>query len=185
MAANRRSGSTTTAIGSPPGVVGWSDVGAFLARLDHTRSATKRTAMLHLQEEARTLYRGEYLDDCPFYGDSAYVEDRRTALRSRFVDLLVTLGEAYEAGGDRASAASAFREAEQLRPMAARRPKSGSLGWHHGADSRPSGIGRRLETDRSSTAVRPQGPPVMVVATRWPPCRPRSCMRGTGHAPED
>ena len=68
--------------------------------------------MLHLQEEARTLYRGEYLDDCPFYGDSAYVEDRRTALRSRFVDLLVTLGEAYEAGGDRASAASAFREAE-------------------------------------------------------------------------
>ncbi len=95
-----------------PAVVEWSDVGAFLARLDEARAATKRPAILHLQEEARTLYRGDYLDDCPFYGDSAYVEDRRTALRSRFVDLLVTLGEAYEAGGDRASAASAFREAE-------------------------------------------------------------------------
>lgn len=95
-----------------PGVVGWSDVETFLARLDQARSATKRTAMLQLQEEARTLYRGEYLDDCPFYGDSAHVEDRRAALRSRFVDLLVALGEAYEAAGDRASAASAFREAE-------------------------------------------------------------------------
>ena len=47
----------------------------------------------------------------PFYGDSALVEERRASLRGRAVDLLIALGEGYEAAGDRASAAAAFREA--------------------------------------------------------------------------
>jgi hypothetical protein len=34
----------------------------------------------------------------------------------RFVDLVVTLGEAYESGGDRMSAAAAFREAVMRAP---------------------------------------------------------------------
>ena len=33
-----------------------------------------------------------YLDDCPFYGDGAYVEDRRELLRARYVDLLLAIG---------------------------------------------------------------------------------------------
>lgn len=94
-----------------PAIVDWSDVAAFLACLDQARVATERTQNLRLLEEARALYRGEYLDDCPFYGDSVYVEDRRASLRGRSVDLLVALGEGYEASGDRASAAAAYREA--------------------------------------------------------------------------
>jgi DNA-binding SARP family transcriptional activator len=94
-----------------PSLIDWSDVGAFLARLDEARGSSDRAEALRLLEQARTLYRGEYLDDCPFYGDSAHVEDRRDALRGRCVDLLLTLGEGYEATGDRVSAAAAYRDA--------------------------------------------------------------------------
>ena len=91
-------------------VVAWSDVDAFLAALDEA-AAADGPARTRLLEEARRLCRGEYLDDCPYYGDSVFVEERRVLLRSRFVDLLVALGEAYEASADRMSAAAAFREA--------------------------------------------------------------------------
>jgi hypothetical protein len=94
-----------------PAIVDWSDVAAFLARLDQARVAPERSENLRLLEEARALYRGEYLDDCPFYGDSVYVEDRRSSLRGRSIDLLIALGEGYEGSGDRASAAAAYREA--------------------------------------------------------------------------
>ena len=94
-----------------PTVVGWSDVERFLARLDAARGAADQATHVRLLEEARAMYRSEYLDDCPFYGDSVYVEDRRAALRGRSVDLLVALGELYETAGDRVSAAAAYREA--------------------------------------------------------------------------
>ena len=94
-----------------PAIVDWSDVAVFLACLDQARVATERTETLRLLEEARALYRGEYLDDCPFYGDSVHVEDRRASLRGRSIDLLVALGEGYEVSGDRPSAAAAYREA--------------------------------------------------------------------------
>lgn len=94
-----------------PGLIDWSDVAAFLGQLDEARSSTDRAGTLRRLEAARALYRGEYLDDCPFYGDSAHVEDRREALRGRCIDLLLTLGEAYEGTGDRVSAAAAYRDA--------------------------------------------------------------------------
>jgi DNA-binding SARP family transcriptional activator len=94
-----------------PGLVDWSDVSAFLARLDQAGATADRAEALRLLEAARALYRGDYLDDCPFYGDSAHVEDRRQALRGRYVDVLLALGEGYEATGHRASAAAAYRDA--------------------------------------------------------------------------
>ena len=93
-----------------PAVIAWSDASEFLARLASAREAPAADR-IRLLEEARTLYRGEYLDDCPFYGDSSTVEERRTSLRERYRDLLLALGEAYEARDDRLSAAAAFREA--------------------------------------------------------------------------
>ena len=90
-----------------PGLIEGSDVATFLARLDEARDGRGGVETLRLLEEARGLYRGEYLDDCPFYGDSVYVEDRRGSLRGRSVDLLIALGEGYEASVDRASAAAA------------------------------------------------------------------------------
>jgi DNA-binding SARP family transcriptional activator len=92
-------------------IVAWSDVDAFLAALDAARSATSVEERIERLTAARELYRGEYLDDCPFYGDGVHVEETRARLRGRWVDLLLALGEAYESVGDRASAAAAYREA--------------------------------------------------------------------------
>ena len=94
-----------------PGLIAWSDVDAFADRLADASGTTDADAALGALGEARALYRGDYLDDCPFYGDSAQVEDRRELLRARYVDLLLALGERYEVRGDRGAAAAAFREA--------------------------------------------------------------------------
>jgi DNA-binding SARP family transcriptional activator len=94
-----------------PKLLEWSDVHFFLSHLERARVAQEPAERLRLLEVARALYRGEYLDDCPFYGDSSYVEEQRSMLRSRSIDLLIALGEGYEASGDRVSAAAAFREA--------------------------------------------------------------------------
>jgi DNA-binding SARP family transcriptional activator len=95
-------------------VVGWSDVAEFEGLLVRARAATDGDERLHLLEVARSLYRGEYLDDCPFYGDSVHVEERREELRERYVDLLVDLGMEYARRGDRSAAAEALRRATAL-----------------------------------------------------------------------
>jgi hypothetical protein len=96
-----------------PSVVAWSDVATFEQRLTDASAATDHAAALAALTEARSLYRGEYLDDCPFYGDGAHVEDRRELLRARYVDLLLAIGGFHEQRGDRPAAAAAFREARQ------------------------------------------------------------------------
>ena len=94
-----------------PDVVAWTDVATFEQRLTDAGAATDPAAALAALAEARSLYRGDYLDDCPFYGDGAYVEDRRELLRARYVDLLLAIGGFHEQRGDRGAAAAAFREA--------------------------------------------------------------------------
>ena len=94
-----------------PSVVAWSDIGEFDRLLTDAAKGTPAEALRAL-EQARSLYRGDYLDDCPFYGDSAQVEERRTDLRQRYVDLLVELGERYGQRGDRTAAANCYRQAQ-------------------------------------------------------------------------
>lgn len=94
-----------------PAVVAWSDLAAFDEALDAARAAPPGPERIRSLGVARALYRGDYLDDCPFYGDSAEVEDRRSQLRGRMTGVLVTLGEDFEANGDRISAVDAYREA--------------------------------------------------------------------------
>jgi two-component SAPR family response regulator len=97
-----------------PSLVGWSDVAAFEEELAAASAATDDDDALRHLERARALYRGDYLDDCPFYGDSVQAEDRRALLRGRCVDLLLALGERYERRGDRPAAASSFRQARSV-----------------------------------------------------------------------
>jgi LuxR family maltose regulon positive regulatory protein len=94
-----------------PHFVAWSDVDAFDAAMADASAAGDPGLTLQHLERARSLYRGDYLDDCPFYGDSAQVEERRKLLRGRCVDLLLALGERYEAQDDRPAAAACFRQA--------------------------------------------------------------------------
>jgi DNA-binding SARP family transcriptional activator len=111
----RRHAETPIAFGNDryrlsPDVVAWSDVAEFEGLLEEARRGAP-DMRVGLLEAARALYRSELLDDCPFYGDSVYVEERREELRERYVDLLVDLGQIYAERGDRASAADALRRA--------------------------------------------------------------------------
>jgi DNA-binding SARP family transcriptional activator len=96
-----------------PDLVIESDVDDLATELAAAGAAADPTERLVHLERARSLFRGEYLDDCPFYGDSAAVEERRELLRGQLVDLLLTLGELYEAHGNRPAAAACFRQARQ------------------------------------------------------------------------
>lgn len=95
-----------------PAAVAWSDVAEFEALV--RRASAEGANGLGTLEQARTLYRGDYLDDCPFYGDSAEVEKRRVTLRQRYVDLLTELGERYADAGDRPAAMASLRDARAL-----------------------------------------------------------------------
>jgi len=97
-----------------PAVVEWSDLDAFDESMASAGAAIGPDEPIRYLERARALYRGEYLDDCPFYGDSAEVEERRGLLRRRCVDMLLALGERYESRGDRPAAAASFRQARSL-----------------------------------------------------------------------
>ncbi len=94
-----------------PSVVAWSDIGEF-DRLLADAARGEETEALRVLEQARALYRGDFLDDCPFYGDSAQVEDRRTDVRRRYVDVLIELGRRYAERGDRTAAANSYRQAQ-------------------------------------------------------------------------
>jgi len=96
------------------GIVGWHDVAEFEKTLAIASQATDDLAAIRGIEAARTLYRGDYLDDCPLYGDSEYVEERRRLLRGRLTDALVDVGHRYERRGDDSLAAGRFREALTL-----------------------------------------------------------------------
>ena len=96
-----------------PSVVAWSDIGEF-ERLLAEAAVGEPTEALRILEQARALYRGDFLDDCPFYGDSAQVEDRRTDVRRRYVDVLIELGGRYAQRGDRTAAANSYRQAQAL-----------------------------------------------------------------------
>lgn len=100
-------------------LVAWSDVGAFEDLLATSMRADGRRALDAL-EEARVLYRGDLFDDCPFYGDSAAVEERRAYLRGRFEDLLVELGDRYTELGDATTAAARYRQALVVNPASPR-----------------------------------------------------------------
>jgi DNA-binding SARP family transcriptional activator len=94
-----------------PELVAWSDVAEFDALIKAAGETSDEAEAVDLLHRARALYRADFLDDCPFYGEGEYVEESRTLLRGRLVDLLVTLGEREEGRGDTMAAASAFRQA--------------------------------------------------------------------------
>jgi predicted ATPase/DNA-binding SARP family transcriptional activator len=94
-----------------PAVVSWLDVAEFQQLLLMALEASDDMSAIRGLESARALYRGDYLDDCPLYGDSAFVEERRRFLRGRLVDALVDLGRRYAARHDVNLASARFREA--------------------------------------------------------------------------
>lgn len=97
-----------------PALVRWSDVDEFEDHLSVIESDNDVADMEAHLAVARRLYRADYLDDCPHYGDSSHVEVRRQMLRDRYVGALRTVAEARERAGSLAAAAQLFREAAAL-----------------------------------------------------------------------
>jgi DNA-binding SARP family transcriptional activator len=97
-----------------PLAVAWCDADAFAAMAERGHTLLRQGDI----EAARTafaeglaLYRGDYMDDCPFFGDSSYVEERRVELRGQRIDTLLALGAVYERLGQAGEAATCYRRA--------------------------------------------------------------------------
>lgn len=95
-------------------VIAWTDIGAFEGAVEEARSSPEPFKKASALEEARRLYRGDYFDDCAFFGDSAEVEPTRMRLRRWFIDVLVMLGELAEERGERGSAESYYHDALEV-----------------------------------------------------------------------
>lgn len=97
-----------------PATIAWCDTDAFVAAVDRGQALARQGNLEQASEQLRNglaLYRGEYLDDCPFYGDSAEVEGRRGDLRNQCVEALLVLGSLYERLGRVSEAATCYRRA--------------------------------------------------------------------------
>jgi two-component SAPR family response regulator len=94
------------------GVVGPSDLADLEDLLDASATETDLRRRIAILERCRSLNRGAYMDDCPFYGTSVYVEVRRSLVRSVMSAILLELGGLYEAGGHPALAAMRRAEVE-------------------------------------------------------------------------
>lgn len=97
-----------------PAAIGWCDVDAFASAIERGHTLLRRGELEAARDAFRTaleLYRGDYMDDCPFFGDSAYVEERRTELRTLQIDALLVLGNIYERLGQAGEAATCYRRA--------------------------------------------------------------------------
>ncbi|HEX7171257.1 MAG TPA: hypothetical protein VF365_01475 [Candidatus Limnocylindria bacterium] len=94
------------------GLVDWIDVSTFEGLVEQPATDPERRARDLLA--AVDLYRGDYLDDCPYYGDSGFVEPTRSLLRSTVIDALVELGGLRQADGEMTAARRCFRRAEAI-----------------------------------------------------------------------
>ncbi|NWG19686.1 MAG: GAF domain-containing protein [Chloroflexi bacterium] len=97
-----------------PGVIAWCDIDAFTAAMERGHTLARRgetEAARAAFAEALAHYRGDYMDDCPFYGDSSYVEVRRNELRDMYIEALLALGGLYERLDQPGEAAAWYRRA--------------------------------------------------------------------------
>ena len=92
--------------------------------IEASASVTDPAERVILLERCRALDRGPYMDDCPYYGTSVFVEVRRTLVHSVMAAVLKELGDLYEASGHMALAAMRRAQAELA-------PDTG-LSWRRG-----------------------------------------------------
>lgn len=92
------------------GLVSWSDTWELERLVDASAAASDIRARIELLEACRQLNTADYMDDCPFFGTSVFVDARRSMLRAVRHAVLVELSELYAASGHHAL--SAIRSAE-------------------------------------------------------------------------
>lgn len=98
-----------------PGAIAWCDTDTFVHLVE--RGTTwfhqgRHGDAIETLKQAVQYYRGDYMDDCPFFGDSVYVEESRQNLLTRYIQAQIHLSVLYELQGRMGEAATAFQEAE-------------------------------------------------------------------------
>lgn len=92
------------------GLVSWSDIWDLERMINASASCTDLRARIELLEACRQLNQADYMDDCPFFGTSVFVEGRRAMFRAVRHAVLVELAELYDSLGHHAL--GAIRSAE-------------------------------------------------------------------------
>jgi two-component SAPR family response regulator len=114
------------------GLVSWSDAAEVERLLEASVVSANPQSQAVALEKCRELNRADYMDDCPYYGSSSFVEPRRALLRAVRAAVLDQLAELYEAGGHRALAAMRRAEVEATagtdRATPTRAPVVGQIG---------------------------------------------------------
>ena len=100
------------------GLISWSDTWELERMIDASASTSDGRARIELLEACRQLNRAGYMDDCPFFGTSVYVEARRSLLRSVRRAVLVELAELYASSGHHALSTIRAAEADVVSEMA-------------------------------------------------------------------
>lgn len=109
-------------------IVAWCDADDFAADVERAHTLLRQNDIEAAREHfvrALALYRGEYMDDCPFFGDSPYVEGRRAELRGQHIDALLALGAIYARLGQAGEAATCYRRAIAASPDTCPRAEEG------------------------------------------------------------
>lgn len=97
-----------------PHLVSWCDADEFAMAAERAHTLMRKGELEAAREvfvQALALYRGDYMDDCPFFGDSVYVEERRAELREQRIAMLLSLGQLYEQLDQAGEAATCYRRA--------------------------------------------------------------------------
>jgi len=96
------------------GLVSWSDTWELERLVNASAVASDCQARIELLESCRQLNTADYMDDCPFFGTSVFVDARRSMLRSVRHAVLVELSELYAASGHHALSAIRAAEADAV-----------------------------------------------------------------------
>lgn len=102
------------------GLVSWSDTWELERMIDASAATSGLGARIELLEACRQLNRSDYMDDCPFFGTSVFVEPRRAMLRAVRQAVLVELAELYGSSGHHALGAIRKAEADAVSEMVER-----------------------------------------------------------------
>ncbi len=111
-----------------PAIVAWCDADVFAVATERGHTLLHQGDLAAARESlaaALALYRGDYLDDCPFFGDSTHAEERRAVLRDQQIEVLLALGVVYERLDQVGEAATCYRRALAASPEGCPRAEEG------------------------------------------------------------
>lgn len=98
-----------------PASIAWCDTEVFTALVEQGITQFhqhKYVEALEALKQAIQLYRGDYMDDSPLFGDSPYVEEQRQIMLSCYIQAQLRLSVLYELQGRMGESATAYQEAE-------------------------------------------------------------------------